>query len=120
MIVVYLHTGKKEKKIFLIYKDIQMGAVAKSYMMKDFLIYEEKRKYLVKYEETVSHIRLCSVPFWISLYMRKILFSLYQCSFDMSLGCPTLVLTFWTISIKTIFIILTALSRTKKLQHKSI
>jgi hypothetical protein len=49
-----------------------MGAVAKSYMMKDFLIYEEMRKYLVKYEEAVSHIRLFSAPFWISLYMRKI------------------------------------------------
>ncbi len=47
------------KKIFLlIYKDIQMGSVAKSYMRKGFLIviYEEMRKYLVIYEEAVSHI----------------------------------------------------------------
>jgi hypothetical protein len=35
------HTDKKEKKIFLIYKEIQSGAVAKSYMRKGFLIYEE-------------------------------------------------------------------------------
>ncbi len=49
-----------------------MGAVAKSYMRKDFLIYEEMRKYLVKNEEAVSHLRLCSAPFWISLNMRKI------------------------------------------------
>jgi hypothetical protein len=47
---------KKEKKYFLRYKDIQMGAVAKSYMKKGFLIYEEMRKYLVVYEEAVSHI----------------------------------------------------------------
>jgi hypothetical protein len=40
-------TDKKGKKIFLIYKEIQMGAVAKSYMRKGFLIYEEMRKYLV-------------------------------------------------------------------------
>jgi hypothetical protein len=33
------HTDKKEKKIFLIYKEIQKGAVAKSYMRKGFLIY---------------------------------------------------------------------------------
>jgi hypothetical protein len=33
-----LFTDKKEKKIFLIYKDVQMGAVAKSYMRKVFLI----------------------------------------------------------------------------------
>jgi hypothetical protein len=33
---------KKENKIFLIYKEIQSGAVAKSYMRKGFLIYEEK------------------------------------------------------------------------------
>jgi hypothetical protein len=33
-----LYTDKKEKKIFLIYKEIQKGAVAKSYMRKSFLI----------------------------------------------------------------------------------
>jgi hypothetical protein len=47
---------KKEIKIFLVYKEIQMGAVAKSYMRKGFLMYEEMRKYLVIYEEAVSHI----------------------------------------------------------------
>jgi hypothetical protein len=30
-----LFTHKKEKKIFLIYKEIQSGAVAKSYMCKN-------------------------------------------------------------------------------------
>jgi hypothetical protein len=29
-----MHTGKKENEIFLIYKEIQMGAVAKPYMRK--------------------------------------------------------------------------------------
>jgi hypothetical protein len=33
-----------------------MGAIAKLYMRKGFLIYEEMRKYLVIYEEDVSHI----------------------------------------------------------------
>jgi hypothetical protein len=32
-----------------------MGAVAKSYMRKGFLIYEEMRKYLVKHEEDVCN-----------------------------------------------------------------
>jgi hypothetical protein len=45
------YTDKKEKKIFLIYKEIQNGAVAKSYMRKGFLIYEDMRKYLTIYEE---------------------------------------------------------------------
>jgi hypothetical protein len=36
---------KKENKIFLIYKEIQIGAVSKSYMRKGFLIYEEMIKY---------------------------------------------------------------------------
>jgi SpoVK/Ycf46/Vps4 family AAA+-type ATPase len=52
-------TDKKErKKNFLIYKEIQSGAVAKSYMRKGFLIYEEMRKYfpIPVYEEVVSHI----------------------------------------------------------------
>ncbi len=42
------------------YKEIQNGAVAKSYMRKGFLIYEETRKYLSIYEEAVSHIRHCN------------------------------------------------------------
>jgi hypothetical protein len=50
------YTDKKENKIFLIYKEIQMGAVAMSYMMKGFIIYEEMRNYSNIYEESVSHI----------------------------------------------------------------
>jgi hypothetical protein len=38
------YTDKKENQIFLIYKEIQSGAVAKSYMRKGFLKYEEMRK----------------------------------------------------------------------------
>jgi hypothetical protein len=51
-----LFTGKKENKIFLIYKEIQNRAVAKSFMRKGSLIYEKMRKYLTIYEEAVSHI----------------------------------------------------------------
>ncbi len=40
-----MYTGKKEYKIFLTYKEIQSEAVAKSYVRKGFLIYEEMRKY---------------------------------------------------------------------------
>jgi hypothetical protein len=50
------YTEKKENKIFLIYREIQTGAFAKSYMKKGFLIYEDMRKYLVINEEAVSHI----------------------------------------------------------------
>ncbi len=39
-----------------------MGAVAKSYMKKGFLIYEEMRKYLVIYEEAVSHTYITLQP----------------------------------------------------------
>ncbi len=42
------------------YKEIQNGTVAKSYTKKGFLVYEERRKYLVIYEEAVSHILLCN------------------------------------------------------------
>jgi hypothetical protein len=49
------HTDKKENKIFLIYREIQSGAVAKSYMRKGFLIYEEMRKYFPINGEAVSH-----------------------------------------------------------------
>ncbi len=47
-------TDIKENLIFLIYKEIQSGAVSKSYMRKGFLIYEEMRKYFPIYEEVVS------------------------------------------------------------------
>ncbi len=51
-----LYTDKKENKTFLIYKEIQMGSGAKSYIRKGFLIYEEMRKFFPIYEEAVSHI----------------------------------------------------------------
>jgi len=48
---------KKKIKIFLIGKEVQGGAVAKSYMRKGFLlIFEEIRKYFVINEEAVGHI----------------------------------------------------------------
>jgi hypothetical protein len=45
LIVVIICTDKKENKIFLIYKEIQMGSRAMSYMRKGFLIFEEMHKY---------------------------------------------------------------------------
>jgi hypothetical protein len=50
------YTDKKEKKIVLIYKDIQMRSGAKSYIRKGFLIYEEMRKFFPIYEEAVRHM----------------------------------------------------------------
>jgi hypothetical protein len=44
-----VRTDKKEIQNFFIYKEIQSGAVAKSYMRKGFLIYEEMRKYFPIY-----------------------------------------------------------------------
>jgi hypothetical protein len=49
-VVAVAQRRKEENKIFLIYKEIQKGAIALSYMRKDFLIYEEICKYLVIYE----------------------------------------------------------------------
>ncbi len=77
---LYLYTDKKEKQIFLIYKEIQSGAFAKSYMRKGLLIYEEMRKYFPIYEEAVSHIWLCN---WSILnfliYEENLIFFFYQC-----------------------------------------
>ncbi len=50
-----MYTDQKEENFFLIYKEIHMGAVAKSDMRKGFLIYEEVRKYIPKNEDAVSH-----------------------------------------------------------------
>jgi hypothetical protein len=46
------YTDNKENIFFLIYKDIQMGSGAKSYMRQGFLIYEEMHKYL-----TIQYIK---------------------------------------------------------------
>jgi len=54
--LVRLYTDKKENEFFTIFKDIQMGSGAKSYMRKGFLIYEEMRKYFTIYEKAVRHI----------------------------------------------------------------
>jgi hypothetical protein len=47
---------EKKKKNFLVFKEVQNGAVAKSYMRKGFLIYEEMGKNLAIYKEAVSRI----------------------------------------------------------------
>jgi hypothetical protein len=55
-ILLFFHTDKKDKEIFLIHQEIQMGSGAKSYLRKGFLIYEEMRKYFTIYEEDIGHI----------------------------------------------------------------
>ncbi len=61
---LYQKTGVNTART--LYKEIQMGSGAKSYMRKGFLIFEEMRKYLVIYEEALSHIWLSTAPVWIS------------------------------------------------------
>jgi hypothetical protein len=73
-------TDRKENEIFLIYKEIQMGEVAKSYMRKGFLIYEEMQKYLTNYEEAVSHKCLCNRSLLnFLMYKENSIFSVWQC-----------------------------------------
>jgi hypothetical protein len=57
------YTDKKENQIFLIYQEIQSGAVAKSYMRKGFLIYEGMRKYFPINEEAVSHTNFATAQY---------------------------------------------------------
>jgi hypothetical protein len=47
---------KKENQIFLIYNEIQKGAVAKSYMTYGLLIYGEIFAHFLIYKETLPHI----------------------------------------------------------------
>ncbi len=68
------HTDKEENQIFLIFKEIQSGAVTKSYMRKGFLIYEEMRKYSTIYEEAVSHwLCNCSILNFL-IYKENLIF----------------------------------------------
>ncbi len=51
------YTEKKKIKFSsYIYKEILSGVVAKLYMRKGFLKYEEMHKYFPIYEEAVNHI----------------------------------------------------------------
>jgi hypothetical protein len=58
----YSWTVHYKRFVFIIYKEIQNGEVAKSYIYEEGLpiIYKEMRKYLVIYEEAVSQIWLCN------------------------------------------------------------
>jgi hypothetical protein len=66
-----------------------MGSVAKPYKKKGFLIYEEMRKYLIKYEEAVSHIGLLQlilseIPYIMHeenfiLFLFSVMHSLFWC-----------------------------------------
>jgi hypothetical protein len=47
---------QKKIKFSSYIRKFQSGAVAKSYMRKGFLIFEEMRKYFPIYEEAVGHI----------------------------------------------------------------
>jgi hypothetical protein len=53
---VLMYNDKKENKIVLIYKEIEMGSGAMSYMRRSFPIYEELCKYLTMFEDAGSHI----------------------------------------------------------------
>jgi hypothetical protein len=63
-----LYTDKKENKIFLIYKEIQKEAVAKSYMTNGLLIYGEIFAHFLIYY-------FATAPLRVSSYTRKIFFS---------------------------------------------
>ncbi len=58
--VAFPWTDKKENQIFLIYKEIQNGAVAKSYMTNGFLICGEIFAHFLIYYEALPHIWLCN------------------------------------------------------------
>ncbi len=86
----WAYTDKKENKIFLIYKEIHMGSGTKSYMRKDFLIYEEMHKYFYFIWGRYSHILLCTRSLWISLiYEENFILFFYQCiRWDVCAGSP--------------------------------
>ncbi len=67
-----MDTDKKDNKIFLIYKEIQNGAVAKSYMTNGLLIYGEIFAHSSYIRKPFLMYDFATSPLWISLYKRKI------------------------------------------------
>ncbi len=84
----------KKNQVFLIYKEIQNGAVAKScYMTNGLLI-----QYMGKYLRISSYIRkpfliydFATTPLWISLYVRKIFFFFF---ISVGLLCAVQIINF--------------------------
>ncbi len=76
-----VNTDKKENQIFLINKEIQNGAAAKSYMRKGFLIYEEIWKYFFIYE-------FAKALFWISLSLVRMALLVPLCRMAKTFQCP--------------------------------
>ncbi len=71
------YTDKKE--IFSHMYGNSEWSIAKAYIRKGFLIYEEMRKYFPIYEEAYMTLQLFHSEF--PYMMRKILFSFYQCKY---------------------------------------
>ncbi len=68
------HTDKKENQIFLIYKEIQNVAYAKSYMTNSLLMYGPYLRVSLYIRKPFLICDFATASFWISSYMRKILF----------------------------------------------
>ncbi len=62
------YTDEKENKIFLIYREIQMGLGAKSYLRKGFLYMRKCTNIFPIYEEPLVIYDFATAPLWISLY----------------------------------------------------
>ncbi len=102
------YTDKKENKIFLIYKEIQNGAVAKSYMTNGLLIYGEIFEHFLIYQEALPQIWLCNCSTLNCLIYVwwKFDFLFYQCTRTI-LQC--IVFYSWQITVQCVH------SRTQKL-----
>ncbi len=72
------YTDKKENQIFLLYKEVQNGAVAKSHMTNGLLINDEIFAHFLIYQEALPHLRLCNCTILNFLIFRKFYF-LFQC-----------------------------------------
>jgi hypothetical protein len=74
------YTDKKEMKVFLIHKEIQNGAVEKSYMRRGFLIYKEMRKSYMRRPLVIYDF--ATAPFRISLYEENLIFYFIWCRYN--------------------------------------
>ncbi len=70
-----IYTLLKKKTKFSSYKRKFKKDRVQSHKRKGFLIREEMRKYISISEEAVSHIWIFTRSLWISIYMRKTVFS---------------------------------------------
>ncbi len=117
------YTDKKENQNFPIYKEIQNGSVAKSYITNGLLIYGEIFPHFLIYWETLPHIWLCNCSTLNFLIYgdlgNKLIFFFISVLVDVPICQGLPLLSLWP-SFSPYYPPISSLCRKKRIQYKCL